>query len=151
MEKKVSLSSTERGWRPKCRWKEPVEHDTLRTFLLKPSRTVFCPGKRVNPFICVTSIVSLPFQSANELSTCTHMHNTNEPNPVEICMFSGLDTTMQNFSGFLNLMTDIKISPTVIYWSTKVVERRKVNFLVFLLLENFKRFNDIFYERRRIR
>lgn len=131
MEKKAFLSSTERGWRPKCRSREPVEHDTLRTFLLKPSRTVLHIGRWVNPFIYVTSIVLLPFWSANELSTYTHMHNTSEPNPVEICMSSGLDTTLQNFSSSLNLMTDMKISLTVIYWSTKIVERRKGNFLVF--------------------
>lgn len=130
MEKKASLPSTERDWKPKHRWREPVEQDTLRTFLLKPSRTVLRTGKQVNHFIFLTSTVSLPFWSANELSTFTHMHNTSEPNPVEICTSSGLDTRVQNFSSSLNIMTVMKIFLTAIYWSTKIVKRRKGNFLV---------------------
>lgn len=130
MEKKASLPSTERDWKPKHRWREPVEQDTLRTFLLKPSRTVLRTDKQVNPFIFLTSTVSLPFWSANELSTFTHMHNTSEPNPVEICTSSGLDTRVQNFSSSLNIMTVMKIFLTAIYWSTKIVKRRKGNFLV---------------------
>lgn len=123
---------------PNTRWGEPAEHDTLRAFLLKPSRTLLHAGK-VNPFISVTSAVLTSYWSATELSTYTHMQNTSEPNPVEICMPSGLDkkgpsgldTKAQNFSGSLNQMTDMKISVTSICWSTRIAESRTGNFLLF--------------------
>lgn len=115
-----------------------MEHDTLRAFPLQPSGTVLHEGK-VNPLISVTSAVLLSFWSATELSACTHVQNTSEPNPVEICTPSGcgtkvpseLDTKAQNFSGSLNQMTDMKICLTAIYWSTRIPESRKGNFLVF--------------------
>lgn len=119
-----------------------MEHDALRVFLLKPSRTVLHAGK-VNPLISVTYArlmkVLLSFWSATELSTYTYMQNTREPNPGETCTPSGRgtkvpsehDTKVQNFSGSLNQVTDMKISLTAIYWGTRITESRKGNFLFF--------------------
>lgn len=60
------------------------------------------------------------------------------PSALDTKVPSELITTALNFSGSLNPMADMKISPTAIYWNIRIAESRKGNFLDFLVIRKLQ-------------
>lgn len=129
--------------------------ETLRNCL--PFRQA-CKSFHLHSFSSLTTILVFKTEvnktGLQNRSTYTRMNNTNEPNPVGSCRFSGLDMMVQNLliPYIFFLMNDMKISLT--YCSSKRVQyfwEEKEQFFRFLATRKMERKDAIFYEKRRIK